>query len=145
MYSSDGSVTITFDTNVYADGWVNTTNRIGVDEEPGAWTAVGDWQGWWNANPATALAPLGGGIYFFEQDIAPGWWQYKAVYTGTWDAVGADARSTNADTYWFETTAANPHAKFWVDAYTGVLKVEVVPEPVAFAGLALLGLVARRR
>ena len=145
MYSGDGSVTITFDTNVYADGWVNVTNRIGVDEAPGSWTAVGDWQGWKNGNPVTAMVPMGGGIYLYEQDIAPGWWQYKAVYTGTWDAIGADARSVNAETYWFETTAANPHAKFWVDAYAGVIKVEVVPEPAAAVALALLALVARRR
>jgi hypothetical protein len=140
-----GTTTITYDTNVYADGWVNSTQRLGLDWDPENWTAVGDWQGWSNANPATAMTWLGGGIYSYEQDIAPGWWQYKAVYTGTWDAIGADARGVNSDTYWFETTAANPHAQFWVNALNGTIKVAVIPEPAALASLALLGLVTRRR
>jgi hypothetical protein len=145
LITDDGSITITFDTNTYADGWTNATNRIGLDEVPTAWTAVGDWQGWDNANAATAMSDLGGGIYFYEQDfLTPGTYQYKAVNTGSWNAIGADARSVNADNYAFDITASNNHGKFWVDAYNGTIKVEITPEPASLA-LMLLGVGLLRR
>ena len=134
-----GVVTITYDTNTYADGWVKDSKRIGVNVDPGTWTAVGDWQGWNNANPATAMAASGGGIYEYEQALAPGWYQYKAVKTGSWDAIGADARSVNADTLWFEATADKPLAHFFVNAVNGTIKVETtaIPEPSSLLALAM--------
>lgn len=65
-----GNVTVTYDVNTYADGWSSTSGRIGVNVDPGTWTAVGDWQGWNNANPATAMTALGGGIYELQYAIA---------------------------------------------------------------------------
>lgn len=135
---ADGIVTLTYDTNTYSDGWVGSTKRIGVSHDPGAWTAVGDWQGWNNNNSATAMVDLGSHIYACEQALAPGWYQYKAVVTGTWDAIGADARSINADNYWFEVTTEAPVKRFLVDASTGTIKVETVPEPSSLAALATL-------
>ncbi|MDY7041317.1 MAG: alpha-amylase family glycosyl hydrolase [Chloroflexota bacterium] len=127
---ADEVVTVTFDTNVYDDGWQPTTNVIGVSTEPGTWTAVGDWQGWNNADPATEMTALGGGVYQLTTPIAsPGSYQYKAVKTGTWDAVGADGRSVNAATASFETVEAGQNATFTVDALAGRVKVEL--EPVA--------------
>ena len=138
---ADGNVTVTFDSNA--------PMAIGVDVDPGAWTAVGDWQGWNNADAATAMAAQGGGIYKYQQSLAPGWYQWKAVNTGSWDAIGADSRSINADTQWFEVTAANPTAIFTLDALNGRIGVEVVPEPSSLLALAggLLGLggLLRRR
>ncbi|MEJ5299130.1 MAG: hypothetical protein WHZ52_13955, partial [Armatimonadota bacterium] len=67
----DGAITLTYDTNTYADGWRNETRRLGVSTAPTTWTAVGDWQGWDNGNPATAMSPAGGGIYFFQTSLAP--------------------------------------------------------------------------
>lgn len=131
-----GYIKLTFDTNTYGDGWLNSTNRIGVSHEPGTWTAVGDWQGWANADPATAMAAMGGGIYMLESEVAPGSYQYKAVNTGTWDAIGGDARGVNADTIHFDTTPGNTTVRFWVDAGQGVAKVEVVPEPAGVLALA---------
>jgi glycosidase len=129
--TTDGeTVTITFDINTYADGWLPKTDVIGVSAEPGAWTAVGDWQGWDNANPATAMSALGDGVYEFTTAIAsPGSYQYKAVKTGTWDAIGADGRSVNANTATFETTAADQNTTFTVDALAGRVRVEVEPLP----------------
>ncbi len=132
----DGAIRLTYDTNTYADGWRNETRRLGVSTAPTTWTAVGDWQGWNNANPTTAMSPVGGGIYSFQTTLAPGWYQYKAVITGSWDAIGADARSVNADTIWFETTPGNDQVTFWVDALTGTVKVDVVPEPGSAVALA---------
>jgi hypothetical protein len=134
-----GNVTVTYDTTVHTDGWANNTQRIGVNVDPVTWTAVGDWQGWNNADSATAMRPVGDGVYWYEQTLAPGWYQYKPVKTGSWDAIGADSRNVDGDTWWFETTADAPLALFWVNALDGTMKVDVqaVPEPSA---LALLGL-----
>jgi glycosidase len=127
--SVDGEmVTITFDTNSYSDGWLPETDIIGVDTEPGNWTAVGDWQSWDKANPATAMSALGGSVYALTTPIAsPGSHQYKAVKTGTWDAIGADGRSVNAGTVTFETVESGQNATFTVDALTGRVRVELEP------------------
>ena len=115
-----GNIAITFNANDLEDGWRGNWGRIGVSTDPGAWTAVGDWQGWDNANPATAMTAQGDGLYSYQQILDPGWYQWKAVNTGTWDAIGDDFRSINADTTWFEITADAPLAVFELDALTGV-------------------------
>jgi glycosidase/fibronectin type 3 domain-containing protein len=124
-------VTITFDTRALSDGWLPETNIIGVSTEPGAWTAVGDWQGWDNANPMTAMTDLGGGIYQLETTIAsPGSYQYKAVKTGTWDAIGADGRSVNAGTIPFDIIEADQGVLCNVDALAGRVNLAVEAIPV---------------
>lgn len=149
LYSdASGDVTITYDANTYSDGWQNTSNRIGVSTDPGTWTAVGDWQSWSNSDPATAMSPIGGGSYEFDTTIATaGAHQYKAVDTGSWDAIGADARGINADNLNFTTTADNQQVNFFVNALNGTIQAVVVPEPVAmaFLGLGLASLLAIRR
>jgi len=151
LYSdANGDVTITYDANTYSDGWMNTSDRIGVNVDPGAWTAVGDWQGWNNTDPTTAMTSMGGGIYEYQQIItAANTYQYKAVNTGTWDAIGADARGINADNLSFTTTAPDQLATFKVDALNGTIQVTVVPEPASLALLGVSGLIglifARKR
>ncbi len=127
----DGQVvSVTFDTNTYADGWLPEANRIGVSNEPETWTAVGDWQGWDNANPVSAMANTGAGTYELVTTLAtPGTYQYKAVKTGTWDAIGADGRSTNANTASFTTTIVDQQVTFRVDALAGRVQVEVATPP----------------
>ena len=145
---SSGSVTITYDANTYNDGWVSATGRIGVNVDPGTWTAVGDWQGWNNANSATAMTSIGGGIYELQYDIAtPGSYQYKAVDTGSWDAIGSDARSVNGSTLGFTTTVANQDVDFFVNAPAGTIMTELVPEPATLSllGLGLMASVLRKR
>jgi hypothetical protein len=121
-----GGVTITYDANTYSDGWSGSTERIGVDVDPGTWTAVGDWQGWNNANPVTAMTAVGGGIYAFQYFAPlPGTYQYKAVSTASWDAIGADARSVNAIPLPFTTTDPGQAVVFLVNATNGTIKVDV--------------------
>ena len=139
-----GNVTITFNANDIQDGWRGNWGRIGTSTDPGTWTAVGDWQNW--NNTGNAMTSLGGGIYQYQQTLAPGWYQWKAVVTGTWDAIGDDFRGVNANTTWFEVTAANPIAVFEVNALAGIERVYTIPEPASLALLlcGLLALVRRR-
>ncbi|HEY9087017.1 MAG TPA: alpha-amylase family glycosyl hydrolase [Anaerolineaceae bacterium] len=133
---ADGQVvTIFFDANTYADGWVPDTNRIGVLDSTAAWTAVGNWQGWENANPATAMTAAGDGTYSLTYAIpAAGTYEYKAVATGSWDAVGANGRNVNASTVLFTTVEAGQQATFSVNPLNGSVYVELeevqpVPKP----------------
>jgi glycosidase len=130
--SGDGQVvTVTFDTTTHADGWVPETNIIAVDADPADWTAVGDWQGWDNANPATAMASSGVGSYELVYTIAsPGAYQYKVVKTGSWDAVGSDGLSVNANTLAFTTTQAGQQVAFRLNAVSYRVQAEVISPPV---------------
>jgi hypothetical protein len=103
---------------------------------------VGDWQGWNNANPTTAMTSLGSGIYEYETTFASaGTYYYKAVDTGSWDAIGADARGVNADNLGFTTTDPNQLVDFYVNALNGTIEA-VVPEPSTLAICGLSGLAA---
>jgi hypothetical protein len=133
FYTDDGNITITFNATDIEDGWRGNWGRIGINVDPGAWTAVGGWQGWNNANPATAMTPLGSGVYYYQQVLAPNWYQWRAVVTGTWDAIGDDFRSITANSTEFEITASKPLARFWVDAIHGVIKVEAAELPPTLA------------
>ena len=142
-----GDATITYNANTVGDGWSPATGRIGVNNDAGTWTAVGDWQGWNNANVATAMTSIGGGIYELSSVIAAaGTYQYKAVNTGFWDAIGVDSRGVNASTWYFTTTSANETVDFFVNPLVGDINV-VVPEPssLALLGGAIAGLLCLRR
>ncbi|HVM47473.1 MAG TPA: PEP-CTERM sorting domain-containing protein [Candidatus Acidoferrum sp.] len=147
---ASGNLTFTYDVNTYADGWSPSVGRIGVTMDPGTWTAVGDWQGWNNANAATAMTAEGGGIYELAYTIGtPGSYQYKAVDTGSWDAIGTDSRGVNANTLGFTTTDPNQTVDFFVNAMNGTIEANVlpVPEPSALAlfGAGVAGLLWLRR
>ncbi len=124
------SVSVTLDTNSYTGDWLPKTNIIGVSSNPSIWTAVGNWQGWNNAEPATAMADTGSGTYSLTTQIAnPGNYEFKAVMTNTWDAIGADGRSVNAATAAFTTEEAGQEVAFTVDPASGRIKVAVTPAP----------------
>jgi hypothetical protein len=142
---ASGNVTVTYDSTNHADGWGPGADRIGISTDPGAWTAVGDWQGWSNGNPLTSMVAQGGGIYKFQTVLSPGTYQYKAVNTGTWDAIGVDSRSNNAATWQFTTDATNNTVTFWADASAGRIKVDITPEPATLALMLIGGLALIRR
>ncbi len=139
-----GQVTVTFNENVISDGWNPTQYRIGLSTDPGAWTIAGSFQGWDNANPATAMTSIGGGIYMLSQTLDPGDYYWKAVVTGSWDSISWDARSVGTSDTYLQITETS-EVNFYVDAFAGTIKAEVVPEPATMALLGLGSVVLLRR
>jgi hypothetical protein len=118
------------------DGWITKQFRVGVSTEPGSWSLVGDYNGWWNADPSQLMTSMGGGIYSITQTFAAGNYNLKPTQTGKWDAIGTEGRSIDAWNYWLSLPSAS-QVTVYVDAFAGTMKVNVVPEP---ATLSLLGL-----
>ncbi len=145
-----GEITITLDTNVVTDGWSPSQFRLGLSHDPGTWTAVGDWQtavggsDWTNDDATTGMTDMGGGLYMYEADPGAGTWLWKAVVTGSWDAVGFNERSVNAGNQEF-TLVEGETAQMWVNAFDGTIQLNVIPEPASLALMGLGGLLMLRR
>jgi hypothetical protein len=118
-------IKFTFDANDHSGdaGWdlLPAQNIVNVvDTLPAGFTAVGDFQGWQNADPATAMTHVGSGIYYLAYQVAtPGSYIGKAVVTGSWDGFGADGRSSDAANIAFTTTTADEPVLFLLDTNTG--------------------------
>lgn len=126
----DGDITIRYDGNVHTDKWVPALHRLHLPaySDPGTWTAVGGFQGWDPSNPTTGMTETAPGSHIYEYQgsgLPPGTHYWKAVLTGSWDAVGADARSTNAADMAFEITDTTEVFYLLVDALKGVARVFV--------------------
>ncbi len=118
-------VKFTFDTNDHSGdaGWklLPAQNIVNVvDTLPTSFTAVGDFQGWNNNNPATLMTHVGNGLYYLAYQVpTPGSYIGKVVAAGTWDGFGGDGRNSNATNIAFTTTAANETVIFLLDTNTG--------------------------
>jgi alpha-amylase len=132
LYSGgDGSVTITYDGNTYTDGWYPASDRIGLDTDPGTWTATGNFLSqiggvnWNNADAAGTMAAQGGGIYALTvTGLLPGSYSWKTVKSGSWDSISSDSRSINTANATFITTLATSNVMLYVDAFNGTVKVD---------------------
>ena len=135
-----GNATVSIDLNSYADGWTVSADRITTSVDPGAWNAVGAWNGWNNA--ADPMTSLGGGIYELQKIIAtPGFYGFKATQSGGWNyQVGADGRNVNAGELTFTTTVANQEVDMFLNAVNGTIRLDVVPEPSSLLLFGLTGL-----
>jgi hypothetical protein len=144
---ASGNATISIDLNNHADGWSTAINRISAGVDPGAWNAVGAWNGWNNADSTSVMTSIGGGVYELQKTIAnPGFWGFKATQSGGWNyQIGADGRNVNAAEVTFSTTVPNQQVDMFVNTVNGTVMVTVVPEPTTLALLGLGGLIALRR
>ena len=119
-------VHLTFDTNDHAGDALpaspaqNIVNVSG-DDLPVSFTAVGDWQGWDNSNPATLMSDAGNGIHALQYDIATaGTYQAKIVQTGSWsEQFVQDGRAVDGTPLSFTTGADNERVSFLLDTHNG--------------------------
>ncbi|HTS17599.1 MAG TPA: BACON domain-containing carbohydrate-binding protein [Verrucomicrobiae bacterium] len=137
---SNGNVTVTFNANTVADGWYGKADRIGVNDDPATWIAVGNWQGWNATNPATAMTAIGGGIYEFSTNLPPGAYQYQAVLNGAsigtndWWAIGVDYRSDGASSLLFTNASAGlVQYNLYVNPSVGIITVSNPPPACTYA------------
>ena len=132
----NGGVVITYDSNVHAGAWWPMLERLPLpsDSAPGTWTAAGDFQGWDPADPATAMAPLGPGVYAYEgTGLNPGTHHWKAVVTGSWDSISWDGRSVNALDMPFDIESPADVFLLYVNARDGTVHAEVGRRGKTFA------------
>jgi len=144
QYPGDANIPISFtqgdviefflDTNAMA-GWAPETNAVSdsfLAADTHSWAAVGTFQGWDPANPATQMAAMGGGIYMvsvpFTADMF-GTHEFKCAADGGWDLqCGVNGYSSGGATWFFDV-----NAEVYVEFYfhvSGRIKV-VVTDVVA--------------
>lgn len=149
-----GAGKLTLDTNTYNDGWLPDTNRVKVAYEPNtAWVAAGNFQSqvgggdWDNANGATLMSNMGGGLFKFEATLSPGAYSWKPVVSGSWDSISTNSRNINTNNVDFITDASNNHVALWVDVLNGTVKTVITPEPATLMliGFGAVALIRRRR
>ncbi len=114
-YSADAGATL-YPTQQIVHSW--------GDDLPDSFTAVGDFNGWNNADPATEMVDEGNGIYRLELQIATaGSYIGKVTETGTWHAYGLNGRSTDAGNLSFTTATDNETVVFLLDTNTSRVTV----------------------
>jgi hypothetical protein len=142
-FGGDGSFTINFYPGAPGDGWYPAQNRVGyVDEGLHTWDVMGSFNGW--GAPVVDLTPLGSGLHAGWYTVAaPGTYYFKFRKAGDWNiAIGDDFSNYGHDISW-TTTTPNEQLYFQLDLPHG--RWTITPEPTALLGLALLGMLVRRR
>ncbi|HUM70398.1 MAG TPA: hypothetical protein PLK31_16315, partial [Chloroflexota bacterium] len=127
------TVTFTFDENNHSGDAgataVPTSNIVNVsgDDLPANFTAVGDWQGWDNGDPNTAMTSVGNGYFRLLYNVASaGTYQAKVVQTGSWnEQFVSDGRAMDGSPINFTTSSANEDVVFLLNAANG--RVTVTP------------------
>jgi hypothetical protein len=122
-------VTWTFDTNVYADGWLPATDIAFNDhavasgmtfEVIGSAPETGSWA-------SGVAAVLVGDVWSVELPIAaPGSYEVKFRKTGDWSInVGADGYGTNSNNVGYTTILSNEAVLYQFNQATGRMRVVV--------------------
>lgn len=136
FYTDDsGAITLSFDTNVYADGWLPETNRLGVSYDTQTWAVAGGFNGWNNNDAGTVMSNQGGGVFYLETLMTAGMQEFKPIALGSWDSLSVDGRTVNTSNMSINLSQ-DSLVGIWVDTLNGTVKVEAVPEPATMLGLA---------
>ena len=121
QYPGDSNIPVGFTTGTEITFFLDTNPMVGWSPEsnaaydsemlaaPHTWAAVGDWQGWDPANPATQMSDIGGGIlfvsFYFDSGML-GFHDFKCAANGGWDLqAGTNGFGSNSSTWSFEVTA----------------------------------------
>jgi hypothetical protein len=124
-------VTFTLNTNTYTDTWFPKTNIVNANDNPAPVVAAGTHQSWNNAGSEVMHDDgldgdlvAGDGIYTWHTIMAsPGNYGWKPVYSGTWDAWGADNRNMYSADQNYITTEPNQNIYFYLNKNTGRIAV----------------------
>jgi hypothetical protein len=142
-FGADGALAVNFYPGTHDDGWFPKFNRVGYEgQEAFNWEVMGSFNGW--ASPFALLTPIGGGVYRGSAVVATaGNYEFKFRKEGDWNiAIGYDFSNYENNISW-TTTTDNEELVFSLDLPNG--RWTIVPEPASLLGLAVLGLVVRRR
>lgn len=139
QYPGDGNIPIGFTQGETVEFYLDTNPMPGWSPESNApsdshlalnghtWAAVGDWQGWDPANPATQMADIGGGVHYLSfpfDGTLQGTFQFKCAADGGWTLqCGTNGYSSNGSTWSFDV-----NAEVYVEFYfhvSGRIKVVV--------------------
>ncbi len=159
---AEGSVTVGLNTNTVSDGWLTTTNRTGMSTDGAGtgWVIAGSFGGAGLPDWSTTGLPMddmGGGMYELTLYLPAGsgadWvdpglnsYAWKAVAYDSWDSISEDGRGVNTQNAVVTVDEENEYVTFYLDAHTGVVRTEVIPEPATIALLGLgLALIRRKR
>lgn len=127
---ADGMMTIRLDTNTYDDGYFPTTNRVAILDDYTTWTAVGNFQtqlgsatDFNNSFAGTAMTLTDPGVYALTTTIpTAGSYTWRAVKTGTFNGVGTNGRSGNANNMSFNTFEDDQEVTFEIDTNIGGIR-----------------------
>lgn len=127
-----------------ADGWMPQANRVGYGPGGNPWELVGDFTDWGN-NPIM-MTDMGNDFWTADALIpTAGDHQFKFRGSADWEiSIGSDFGrwAGNAS---FNAAGDNTLYRFELDLSHGRYRAYYVPEPAALLGLALLGMLIRRR
>jgi hypothetical protein len=127
-----------------ADGWNPAANRVGYQDAGTGWEIMGAFNGW--SVPAVTLNSMGNGLYAGDLLVPlAGSYDFKFRGTNDWEVSVGQHFGRFAPNANVTTALDNQTVRFELDLPGGRWRTSIVPEPASIAGLALLGLLIRRR
>jgi hypothetical protein len=140
---ASASTTFYYYPGTFADGWFPTENRVGYSNSGHTWEVMGSMNGW--AAPF-AMTDLGNGFYQTDIVVAnPGTYEFKFRAAGNWNYNMGQHFGDNSPNITFDAWGTNEIHRFQIDLPNGRVRSFYLPEPASLLGLALLGMLVRRR
>lgn len=122
------------------EGWLPETNRVGYSPGGNPWKLVGDFSGW----APIDMTDLGNDFWTVDTTVPAGTSGFKFRGTDDWEiSIGADFGKWAGNASM--TVATGGLYRFELDLPHGRYRAFPIPEPASLLGLALLGMLIRRR